>query len=129
MSTVKTRTLRESPRRTLSLPPVRLLQVTTLRDGFGLSQTELSRVTGYSVRSIAARESGKPLSDAARQKLTETERLRRALSELLPAAQLSEWMRTPNPSFEGQTPIQVIERGESDRIWQMVFQIDAGVAN
>jgi Protein of unknown function (DUF2384) len=38
-------------------------------------------------------------------------------------------MRTSNPAFEGQTPIQVIERGEADRIWRMIFQIDAGVAN
>jgi hypothetical protein len=38
-------------------------------------------------------------------------------------------MRTPNPAFEGQSPIQVIERGEADRIWRMIIQIDSGVAN
>ena len=35
---------------------------------------------GYSIRSIASWEGGKPLSESARQKLTETERLRIALS-------------------------------------------------
>ena len=32
-------------------------------------------------------------------------------------------------SRNGQTPIQVIERGDAGRIWRMIFQIDAGVAN
>jgi Antitoxin Xre/MbcA/ParS C-terminal toxin-binding domain len=63
------------------------------------------------------------------QKVAETERLRAALAEIVPAPELGEWMRTPNPAFEGQTPIQVIERGEADRIWRMIIQIDSGVAN
>jgi len=71
--------------------------------------------------SIAGLETGKPHSDSTR--------LRIALGELLPPAELGDWMRSPNPAFEGQTPIQVIERGESDRLWQMIFQIDANVAN
>ena len=33
--------------------------------------------------------------------------------------------RTSNPAFEDQTPMQVIERGEADRIWRMIFQIDS----
>ena len=74
-------------------------------------------------------EAGKSLSEAARQKVVETERLRAALAELVPANELGEWMRESNPAFEGQTPIQVIERGEADRIWRMIFQIEASVAN
>jgi hypothetical protein len=68
-------------------------------------------------------------SDSARLKFQETSRLQAALSELVPEHELGDWMRSPNAAFEGQTPIQVIERGESDRLWQMIFQIDAGVAN
>ena len=105
------------------------VKVVTLRGALGVSQAELARLTGYSVRAIAGWESGKPLSEPARQKLTETERLRAALSELLPPAEVGAWMRASNPSFEGQTPLQVIERGESDRLWQMIFEIDANVAN
>jgi transcriptional regulator with XRE-family HTH domain len=94
-----------------------------------VSQEELARITGYSIRAIAGWEAGKKLSDAARQKVVETERLRAALAEIMPAGQLAEWLRTPNPAFEGQSPIQIIERGESDRIWRMILQIDSGVAN
>ena len=115
--------------RPVELPKGVKLQVAALRSEFGLSQAELSRVTGYSIRSIAGWEGGKRVSEPALQKLIETARLRAALNKLLSPAALREWMRSPNPAFEGQTPIQVIERGESDRIWQMIFQIDAGVAN
>ncbi len=71
---------------------------------------------------------GRPGNGLTRPKLIDTARLRAALSGLLAPAALRDWMRSPNPAFEGQTPIQVIERGESDRIWQMIFQIDEGVA-
>ncbi len=108
---------------------IRVTEVDKVRALLGLSQPEFARVICYSVRAIAGWESGKPLSDAAKQKIAETERLRHALAEIIPANKLGEWMRTANPAFEGQTPIQVIERGESDRIWRMIFQIDANVAS
>ena len=31
-----------------------------------------------------------------------------------------------NPSFEGSTPLQVIERGETDRLWRMIWQLGTG---
>jgi len=37
-------------------------------------------------------------------------------------------MGTFNPTFEDQTPIQLIKRGEGGRVWKMIFQIDAGDA-
>ena len=46
--------------------------------------------------------------------------------EVAAVDKLSERMRTANPAFKSQTPIQVIERGEAGRIWRMIFQIDAG---
>jgi hypothetical protein len=38
-------------------------------------------------------------------------------------------MRTADSAFEGQTPIKIIERGEAEHSWRMIFQIEAGVAN
>src|SRR4051794_20629534 len=92
------------------------IDVGSLREGFGVSQEEFARVTRYSTRSIAGWESGGALSDAARQKLMEAERLRQALAAILPGRSVGQWLRAPNRAFEGQTPLQVIERGESDRI-------------
>jgi DNA-binding transcriptional regulator YiaG len=103
--------------------------VTVVRESFGVTQEEFGRVMGYSTRSVAAWEGGLGLSDSARQKLVETIRLQAALAKIVPEKELGEWMRNPNPAFEGQAPLQIIERGESDRIWRMIFQIDAGVAS
>lgn len=105
------------------------IKVSALRSELGLSQAELARVTGYSLRAIAGWEAGKPLSASARQKMIEAHRLREALAEIVPPDKLGVWMRTPNPAFEGQTPIQVIEHGESDRLWRMILQIDSNVAS
>src|ERR1700751_4782457 len=42
-------------------------------------------------------------------------RLFDALAEVVPASQIGPWLDIPNSAFEGSTPLQVIERGESDR--------------
>jgi DNA-binding transcriptional regulator YiaG len=105
------------------------IKVTVLRGQLGLSQSELARVTGYSLRAIAGWEAGKPLSASARQRMIEAHRLREALAQIMPPDRVGVWMRTPNPAFEGQTPIQVMERGESDRVWRMIVQIDSNVAS
>ncbi len=103
--------------------------VKSFRKTFGISQEELGRITGFSTRSIAGWECGQMFSRAGRHKLVEMERLRAALAELMPADAVGNWLREPNPAIENQPPLQVIERGEIDRLWRMIFQIDAGVAN
>jgi hypothetical protein len=29
-------------------------------------------------------------------------------------------------AFDGSTPLQVIERGETDRIWRMIYELEFG---
>ena len=36
------------------------------------------------------------------------------------------WLLQPNPAFDGSTPLQVIERGESDRLWRMIYELESG---
>jgi hypothetical protein len=38
----------------------------------------------------------------------------------------SEWLTTPNEAFGDLKPIEVIERGEVDRIWRMIYYIESG---
>ena len=42
------------------------------------------------------------------------------------SSQVGSWIETSNPAFEGSTPVQVIERGESDRIWRMIWELRGG---
>jgi len=102
--------------------------ISRLRHQIGFTQPEFSRLTGYSVRSIADWESGKPLSMPARKAIQELDRLQEGLARVMKPDFVADWLRAPNPSFEGQTPLQVIERGESDRIWRMIWQLEANVA-
>jgi hypothetical protein len=49
-----------------------------------------------------------------------------ALAEIVPASQIGRGLDIPNLAFEGSTPLQVIERGESDRLWRMIWELRMG---
>ena len=69
---------------------------------------------------------GNPPNRANERNLTELSRLFAALAELAPTDQIGSWLETSNSAFEGSTPVQVIERGESDRIWRMIWELRGG---
>ena len=66
-------------------------------------------------------------TEEAKPELTEHERLIDALSEVIEQRFVEKWLRTPNPAFGGSKPLQVIERGESDRLWEMIYFLRSGV--
>lgn len=50
-----------------------------------------------------------------------------ALSGLMQSpVEVVAWITRPNEAFEGSTPLQVIERGETDRLWQMIYFLESG---
>jgi hypothetical protein len=49
-----------------------------------------------------------------------------ALSRIVDREAIGAWLREPNPAFDGSTPLQVIERGESDRLWRMIYEMESG---
>lgn len=100
--------------------------VASLRSSLGLTRKLFSRLTGYSERAIAEWEAGKEQSDSSRQRLTEIHRLRQSLVEVIPAEQVGAWLLAPNDALEGFKPLEVIERGEIDRIWRMFYLREAG---
>jgi DNA-binding transcriptional regulator YiaG len=101
--------------------------VRTVREGLGLTQNSFARLTGYSVRTIAQWEAGKPPSDAKHQRLVEVERLQQALRSIIRPSFVGPWLETPNDAFGGLKPLEVIERGEVDRIWRMIYELEAGI--
>jgi hypothetical protein len=52
-----------------------------------------------------------------------------SLSEVVAADAIPAWLDAPNEAFDGLKPLEVIERGEIDRLWNMVFYLEAGVAS
>jgi len=102
-------------------------RVKTVRDEFGLKQTQMSRMLGISARKLSELESqSKDPRPETNRRLTEIERLQKALDEIMDAGDIAAWLVEPNDAFDGSTPLQVVERGEVDRLWQMIFAIRTG---
>ena len=93
---------------------------------YHLSNEALSRVTGASPRTIAYWITGMAPQRSSAQKLREVTRLFDALSDIIKANAIGSWLQRPNKQFDGSTPLQVMERGESDRLWRMIWQIREG---
>jgi transcriptional regulator with XRE-family HTH domain len=101
--------------------------VRKLRERFGISRKTFSRVVGFSERAIADWESSKAPSGACLQRIRETSRLQEALARVMRAEYVGTWLETPNAEFGGLKPVEVIERGEVDRIWRMIYQLESGM--
>jgi hypothetical protein len=83
-------------------------------------------MTGFSLRAISKWSNGSVPSSSTARRLTEIKRLFGALENLVSPEAIGPWLKDPNPAFDGSTPLQVIERGESDRIWRMVYELESG---
>ena len=95
----------------------------------GLSRKMFSRLAGFSERAIADWESGKPLSEPGLRRVKELDRLRERLSEIVNEEAIPTWLDAPNEAFGGLKPLEVIERGEVDRLWTMIYHLESGVAS
>ncbi len=100
--------------------------VREITDRFGVRQETLSRMTGFSPRAVAEWASGKEPSAPAKRAFHEMDRLLDALARLMRPKEVGRWLKEPNPAFDGSTPVQVIERGQMDRIWRMLYYAESG---
>jgi hypothetical protein len=101
--------------------------ISRFQKDFGLTQPVVVRMTGYSPRSVASWSKGVKATEPARRKFTELVRLFDALADLMEnPKEVAEWLQEPNSAFDGSTPLQVIERGETDRLWRMIYTLESG---
>ena len=99
-----------------------------LRTRLGLTQPQFAPMLPVSVRSLAKFEHGVAPTEAVSRRLIELERLVAALSEVMKKEFVGNWLRTPNPAFAGLKPAEVIERGEADRLWELIYLLRSGIA-
>ena len=92
----------------------------------GFNRPMFARLLATSERNLASIEAGKAPSPAVLKSLTEIRRLLSALTELFDAVTIGEWLKKKNDAFEGRKPLEVIEHGEVDRIWQMIYELRSG---
>ena len=120
------------PAKTLDPPKLRVTAPTTslslqsLCQRYSVKRGLLPRLTGFSLRAVANWSRGHAPSAPALKKLTELKRLFEALARLVDPKDIGPWLLQPNPAFDGSTPLQVIERGESDRLWRMIYELESG---
>ena len=100
--------------------------VNALCETYGLRREELGRLTGFSLRALAAWAAGELPSVPAKRRLQEVRRLLDALAEIVKKESIAEWLRQPNAAFDRLSPLQVIELGEIDRLWAMVQDLGSG---
>jgi hypothetical protein len=101
-----------------------------LREDLGLNQAELGRLLGFSTRWIASQEaSGATTESSGERRVTEVERLYEALCRVVKPESIKGWLIRPSRAFDGLKPLEVVERGQIDRLWQMVFFLESGVAS
>ena len=98
-----------------------------LRDRLAMPRQMFGRIVNVSERTIADAEAGKDVAKKLVRTYNEVYRLWEALAEVVDPACLGLWFRTPNEAFDGLKPLEVIERGEIDRLWNMVFRLQTGM--
>jgi len=57
------------------------------------------------------------------------DRLLRALAEVVRKEAVAEWLEQPNEGFGNLKPLEVVERGEADRLWRIIHFVGAGAAS
>ena len=98
-----------------------------LRSRLKMTRPVFSRLVDVSERTIADVESGKDVARKLVRPYNEIYRLWESLSELIDPEYLGDWLQTPNQSFDDLKPIEVIERGNINQLWAMVFILQTGM--
>src|SRR6266849_1827342 len=91
--------------------------VAELRQKLGLSRKIFARLTGFSERAIANWEAGDKPDEPGMRRIRETERFQAKLAYVVRPEDIPQWLYTPHEAFDGLKPLEVIERGEIDRLW------------
>ena len=98
-----------------------------LRHQLKMAREPFGRLVNVSVRTIAEVESTQKSVEKLRRNYVEVKRLCDSLSEVVNSGHLGEWFDIPNQAFGELKPIEVIERGEIDRLWEMFYRLRSGM--
>jgi transcriptional regulator with XRE-family HTH domain len=120
---------KKGPVPSIVFDPTLAPSVNVVRARLGVSRKLFSRLAGFSERAIADWESGKPVSEPGLRRVKELDRLRERLCEVVNEEAIPGWLDSPNEGFGGLKPLEVIERGEVDRLWTMIYHLESGVAS
>src|SRR5262245_6354301 len=101
--------------------------ITKLRHALGVSRKDFARMVGFSLRAVADWENGRALSASGLRRVQELARLHSELARLMKPEFIPQWLEAPNEELGGCTPMKVLERGELERIWTLIYYLKSGM--
>ena len=101
-------------------------ELRTLRQQHGLSQALLSRLLDVSLRTISGAESAATVPPQMRRGVTQIARLCGALGESMQLKFVGQWLDQPNEMLGNLKPVEAIERGQIDLVWQVAEGLRSG---
>ena len=123
-----TTTLKHRPSVTSKDRP-RQQPVRVLRQRYRMTRPPFARMVGISERSLAKFEKEDTVNESVQRQVTSLSRLYAALARVIKPDSIGGWFERPNPAFDGLKPLEVVERGEEDRIWEMIYRLASGDAS
>jgi hypothetical protein len=78
------------------------------------------------MRTVSASESAVVVPSQLRRSFTQTSRLCVALAEAMDASFVGHWLDQPNEMLAGLKPVEAIERGQIDLVWQVAEGLRSG---
>ncbi len=103
-------------------------QIDRLQNGFQLNQIQLAtQLLNCAPRSLILWKKGRTPNPAVLIRLNELHRLYLALAQLMPAAEVGPWMKRTNDYLDPLTPLEVINRGQLDRLWHIIHNVATGM--
>ncbi|HEX4202403.1 MAG TPA: hypothetical protein VHY59_12850 [Chthoniobacterales bacterium] len=100
--------------------------VSVLAKEAGMNYDMLAKALSVSRRSVSGWLSGREPERINRVRINEFGRLVTELRTIIQPEKLKSWWNQPASNFGGSTPLQVLERGEADRLWRMIWEIREG---
>jgi transcriptional regulator with XRE-family HTH domain len=114
----------QRPKRTLTEPRT---PIAGLRARLGMTRATFARLFGCSERSLAGWESGrKEPGELALRQLRQLRRIVDSAARVMEPEHVAAWLFTPNDALEGFKPSELVERGELDRVWRLLFAVESG---
>src|SRR6185503_1694770 len=103
------------------------LSLAKLRAALGWSRNQLAYVMNASDRAIVNWEQGDPISPVYAAKLREMQSIYNELKQLMKPEEIGSWLLAELEEFEGRAPADLINKGETGRLWASLFYLRSGM--
>jgi len=91
-----------------------------------ISRPVYAKLSDCSARTLATVEGKNRLSLKKLRKISETLSLLTALCEIMEPQNVSSWLQQPNEWFDGCTPMQAVDEGKIDKVWELIYHTREG---